>query len=171
MNAAILCQWLLALAPLLDGYTHGLPIRRKPALMIVIADVANRTPNPKWWAGVLDVWAAHETGYGDADAAGGCPNVPIGTLCKRSEGAKYCTPWMIECARVPVNATLHEMAEIALKYFGQSQRACPQFPFSMYSGFGCARAKLVDARMNEVSREFLTPAAVEEDEPIAIFTL
>lgn len=132
-TAAALLSWLMSLPALHDG--NGADIPRHDRVATVIANVAAQTDRPQFWASILDVWAAYESGYGDATAAGGCPGVPIGVLCPRSHGARYCGPWMTECRRVPLAATLGDQARIAITMMRESFVACPDFPFAQYDGF------------------------------------
>jgi hypothetical protein len=150
-------MWLLALPSLLDGYDHGAPIRRHEVNALAIANATVETDSPKFWAAVLDVWSAYESGNGDARVAGGCPGVPIGTTCRRDQGARYCSPWMIACARVPSSATLLDEARIAIAVFKESASVCPDFPFGQYAGVGCHRWSVVDLRVAAIRREHAVP--------------
>jgi len=107
------------------------------------------------------VWGAYESGNGPSTIAGGCPGVPVGTPCRRDQGARYCSPWMILCSRVPTSATLLDQARIAIAIFKESALACPDFPFGQYSGFGCHRSTLVDLRVAAIRREAATPIPTE----------
>lgn len=157
MSAVDLFRWLMALAPCLDGYTHGLPIARRVPNAQAIARQSVTTEDPKRWAALLDVWGAYESGNADASAAGGCPGVPIGTLCKREHGARYCSPWMISCERVPVGSTLDDEARIAIAVFRESAAACPSHPFGFYAGVGCHAWRVVDLRVDLIRRELSVP--------------
>src|SRR5208337_2443403 len=130
MSSAALFVWLMTRQPV-----HAIP--RRADTVDAIAEAASLRRAPKYWAAVLDVWSALETSNAGADAAGGCPGVPIGHLCRRDQGARYCTPWMLLCSRVPITATLREMAVLALTMFDESRAACPAFPFGRFVGVGC----------------------------------
>lgn len=162
MTASALIAWLLAMPPLLDGYTHGAPIPRHERNVFAIANVAVGEDDPKFWAVVLDVWGAYESGNGDASIAGGCPGVRVGTPCRREQGARYCGPWMVACSRVPVGSTLVDEARIAIREFKASALACPEFPFGQYSGVGCHAHPLVSARLVAIRREHSFPFPTEE---------
>lgn len=153
----------MTLAPCLDGYTHGFPIARHVPTAHAIVAASLDTDDPKRWAAILDVWGAYESGNADADAAGGCPGVPIGTLCKRSQGARYCGPWMVSCDRVPIGATLVDHARIAIQRFKESARYCPAFPFGIYSGVGCHAWSVVDLRVDVIRREMSAPFPEETE--------
>jgi len=128
-------------------------IPRRADTSVAIVEAASSRRFPKYWASVLDVWSALETRNAGADAAGVCPGVPRGHLCRREQGARYCSPWMLLCARVPVGATLREMARLALTMFDESRAACPAFPFGRFVGVGCHPSALVDFRLHIVARE------------------
>lgn len=149
---------------LLDGYTHGAAIARHERNVFAIANAAISESDPKFWAVVLDVWGAHESGNGDANIGGGCPGVRVGTPCRREQHARYCGPWMVECARVPVGSTLLDEARIAIREFKNSALACPEFPFGQYSGVGCHRWSVVDLRLAEIRREYASPFPTEPDQ-------
>ena len=138
MSAATIFAWLLALPSLLDGYTRGAPIRRHDVNTLAIANASIETDSPKFWAAVLDVWSAYESGNGDAHIAGGCPGVPVGTPCRRDQGARYCSPWMIACARVPSSATLLDEARIAIAVLQRVRERVSRFFLS-----GSMRASVV----------------------------
>ena len=164
LTAATLIRWLLAMPLLLDGYTHGAPIPRHERNVFAIANVVVGESDPKFWAVVLDVWGAYESGNGDANIAGGCPGVRVGTPCRRDQGAHYCGPWMVECSRVPRGATLVDEARIAIREFKASALACPEFPFGVYSGVGCRRWSVVDLRLAAIRREHASPMPTETEE-------
>jgi len=120
--------------------------------LYAISLAASHTPAPRYWAAVLDVWGFGETGRADELAAGGCPGVPIGVLCSREQGARYCSPWMVRCELVPVGSGLVEQAAIALETFKASAAACPSHPFGRFAGVGCHASTLVNRRNAAVAR-------------------
>lgn len=128
-------------------------IPRRADTVAAIAVAAAPRHRPKYWASVLDVWSALETRNAGVDAAGGCPGVPIGHLCRRDQGARYCSPWMLLCSRVPVGATLLDMARLALTMFDESRAACHTFPFGRFVGVGCHPSTLVNVRLTLVEHE------------------
>ena len=151
MIAARLLVWLMALPVLHDG--HGADIPRPEREALVIANAAAETEQPQFWAGILDVFAAYESGYGPATIAGGCPGVPVGVPCKREQGARYCGAWMTECRRVPHGATLLDEARVAIAMMRESFSACPEHPFGQFAGVGCRAHPLTDFRAAAVRRE------------------
>jgi hypothetical protein len=132
---------------------HGHPIARRRELATTIADVSITKRDPMRWAARLDVFAAFETRYAGVDAAGGCPGVRIGTLCRRDDGARYCSPWMIRCELVPVGATLLEQTRIAIKLLEESRVACPAHPYSRFVGVRCGRSAIEDFRIAAIEQE------------------
>jgi hypothetical protein len=60
---------------------------------------------------------------------------------------------MLLCSRVPVGASLFEMAELALTMFDESRAACPHHPFGRFVGVGCRASRLVDFRLAHVAKE------------------
>ena len=132
---------------------HGAPIARDVNHAIAIAQAASETRDPKRAAAELDVFAALETNYGAADVAGGCPRVRPGTTCARSNGAKYCSPWMMLCSLVPIGSTLLDEARIAIRLFDESARVCPRFPLSRFVGVGCHASAIASQRAAMIERE------------------
>jgi hypothetical protein len=162
MIAAPIITWLLALPLWLDGYTHGAPIARHERNVFAIANAAIETERPKFWAALLDVWGAYESGNADANVGGGCPGVHVGTPCRRDQGARYCGPWMVTCSRVPAGSTLLDEARIAIRMFRESALACPSFPFGQYAGVGCRQWDVVDLRLALVRRAHSIPLPPED---------
>src|SRR5208337_1487070 len=127
MSSAALFVWLMTRQPV-----HAIP--RRADTVDAIAEAASLRRAPRYWAAVLDVMSACETGNAGPDAAGGCPGVPLGKLCRREDGARYCGPWMVRCELVPVGSTLREQAKIALRLLEASARWCPAHPLALYAG-------------------------------------
>lgn len=150
MSYFMLLAWLWARPPVMH---HGAAIARDVDSANAIAIAAADTRDPKRTAAKLDVFDALETHYGPADVAGGCPGVRPGTPCKREQHARYCSPWMILCSRVPVGATLVECARIAIDVLEESRAFCPAFPFGRYIGVGCHSSPLADMRAALIDRE------------------
>ncbi|HEY1956730.1 MAG TPA: hypothetical protein VGH28_14015 [Polyangiaceae bacterium] len=163
LSKASLVAGLLGLAMLHDGTALHAPIARLADVVDAIASAALRTEDPARWAAILDVWGGYETAYGGglgALAAGGCPGTPIGTLCSRDRGAKFCGPWMTSCGRVPRGATLEDEAAIAIAMFRESFAACAAFPFSFYAAGDCASHDVVTFRIPIVAAETAALAGV-----------
>ena len=156
MIAAALVAWLIAQPVLLDG--HGAPIPRRAEVVDAIAVAAAETCSPKWWAALLDVWAAYESGY--RDIGGGCDGVAIGTACDRAR-AKYVSPWMLSRGRVPRDATIVDEARVAIAMFRESFAACPAHPYSFFAAGDCREHRVVDFRLQFVRRELAQPIAIE----------
>jgi hypothetical protein len=160
VTASTIFAWLMSLAFLLDASSPPLPIRRPSTHALAIANAVASTDKPQFWAAVLDVWAAFESGYGPTTIAGGCPGVPVGTPCKRDDGAESCGPWMVACSRVPRTATLAEQAKIALDVMRASFDACPEHPFGIYAGGKCQKYRVVDFRVARIRAELAVPLEV-----------
>lgn len=141
-NAVALLAWVWALPQ------HPFAQRRINTA-VAIAVAADETDCPRFWAAILDTWAAEETRYSDdPNISGGCPGVPIGTFCE----GRYVGPFMIQRALV-TERTLAAEARLAIALFRESARECPAFPFGLFSGVGCKRSALVDGRIDLVMRE------------------
>jgi len=146
VTAFAVLAWLWALAPVAN-------IPRSIDVAIAISRAAADTNEPKRWAARLDVFAAFETHYGDANVAGGCPGVRSGTPCKREQGAHYCSPFMILCSRIPIGSTLEEEARIAIIIFEESRAVCPSHPLGRFVGVGCRASELAARRQSWIDRE------------------
>lgn len=140
--------WLVSLPYL----TNGGPIVRPLEAAAAIAEAVAGEPDPARWAAALDVFAAHETGYG-ATIAGGCPGVPNGTPCTRAQGATCCGAWATECRRTPASWGFAEQARLALTMFHEHAAWCPRWPFAGYVGGRCKHYDLVDFRMRLIDTE------------------
>lgn len=152
MIASALAAWLIAQPVLHDG--NGAPIPRLEPVVEAIAIAAAETCEPAWWAALLDVWAAYESGY--RDIGGGCPGTPIGVACPRDR-APYVSPWMLSRGRVPRGATIVDDARIAIVMFRESFVACPAHPYSFFAAGDCQHHRVVDFRMQFVRAELAVP--------------
>lgn len=133
MTITQILAWLLVVPLILDG--HRWPIPRPISAAAIIAKVAAETEDPKFFAALLDVQAAKESGY-RADAAGDCPGMRAGDpKCTRALGAKSCGAYQTPCAETPENA--EAQTRLALAYIRRSYAACPAHPLSVYGTGRC----------------------------------
>jgi hypothetical protein len=113
-----LLLWLLSLPLHVDGHAHGIPRPRGAAT--VIAQVAAETDDPKRYAAILDVLAAHESAYRTGVTG---------------DSGRSCGAYQTPCARTPPDGL--GQTRLALAILHQAERTCTEHPIWAYASGRC----------------------------------
>jgi hypothetical protein len=114
-----LLVWLVALPVHVDGHHH--PIPRPYGAALTIANVAAETELPQVYAAMLDVLAAHESGYRNSVTG---------------DSGRSCGAYQTPCARTPPDGL--GQTRLALALIRQANDACPGHPLWLYASGRCA---------------------------------
>lgn len=148
MTKALLLSWILALAPRRDG--HGQEIPRPHGFAEDVATVAMETPMPLVFAAMLDVLAAHESGY---------------RLRSVGDGGRSCGAWQTPCALTPKDGL--GQARLAVHILEHANDVCAGHPLFAYAAGRCIRTRIAEFYEREVHDE-LTVALPEDVRTVSV---
>lgn len=142
MDILTLAAWLCSLPALHDG--NGLDIPRPAQFCPVVATVALEHPevDVRLMASLLDVIAAHESGY---------RTHPHGW----NDGGKSKGAFQTPASTTPDDPL--GQTRLAARILTVSMTSCPEHPLSLYASGRCATIRVAELYAAEARREALTP--------------